>query len=541
MDLTFLGGADGVTGSCNLLTDERLKLRCLVDCGAYADREPGVPEGVPRLPFEARQLGFVVLTHAHRDHCGRLPQLYRAGFRGPVYCTEATAWMTRIALMDAARFSHEYDADDVEMIDFQALDQRPDFVFDRPMRLHGLAVTFHRSAHILGAVAVTIGWRSRVGVARSIVFSGDIGGNTPANPYQSLLAGQTLPAEADYLVVESTRGGEPARDAHYKSFGDRMAAWAELLADSDARGGGPVIAPCFAIHRAQELWFDLDTVLRTTPLGQPDRQGRPRWLSLDAPLAARMTDVYAALLGRDEDPGEMPAYRNPEMGARLGLAEETEVDRYLAALWGRIQRNRAPGGTLRAMQDPALSRVIALAGSGMCEGGRVVDFITDQISNPAATIVLCGYAPPATGAGRLRQLAQGEWGDEALPLGKARIDPVHVRARLVDFGDYYSGHGDVEALLRFIFEQSHNGLSARPATSRAATVFLNHGEPEARADLAAAIRGRAAIADSADRLIARVVLPRHRETHDLDAADAERLRRRPRWPVSPYDLGERSG
>jgi len=540
MHLTFIGGADGVTGSCNLLTDERLKLRCLVDCGAYADRGPGVPEGVPRLPFEARQLGFVVLTHAHRDHCGRLPQLYRAGFRGPVYCTEATAWMTRIALMDAARFSREYDADDVEMIDFQPLDQRLDFAFDRPLRLHGVAVTFHRSAHILGAVAVTIGWRSRVGVARSIVFSGDIGGNTSAHPYQSLLAGQTLPGDADYLVVESTRGSEPARAAHYKSFGDRMAAWAELLADSDARGGGPVIAPCFAIHRAQELWFDLDTVLRTTSVGEPDRQGRPRWLSLDAPLAARMTDVYAALLGRDEDDGEPPAYRNPEMAVRLGLAGEAEVDVYLAALWARIQRNRAPGGTLRALHDPALSRVIALAGSGMCEGGRVVDFITDQISNPAATIVLCGYAPPATGAGRLRQLALGEWGDTALPLGNARIDPAHVRARLVDFGDYYSGHGDIDALTRFIFERPEHALPERPVSVRPATVFLNHGEPEARAGLAAAIHTRAAAAHDADRLIGKVLLPGDREMHDLDAPDAERLRRKPRWPVSPFDLGERS-
>lgn len=527
MELTFLGGADSVTGSCSLLSDERLKLRCLIDCGAYAERASHMPDGSPALPFAASQLGFVVLTHAHRDHCGRLPQLHRAGFRGPVYCTEATAWMTRIALMDAARFSSEYDASDVEMIDFQPLDQRPDFAFDRPMRLHGVAITFHRSAHILGAVAVTVAWRSRIGMARSIVFSGDIGGNTPDNPYQSLLAGQTLPGPADYLVVESTRAAEPARAPQYKGFEARMAQWADLLADSDNRGGGPVIVPCFAIHRAQELWFDLDTVLRTTAVGRPDVQGRPRWLSLDAPLAARMTDVYAALLSRQETDNEAPVYRNPAMAARLGLADEQALDAYLADLWRRIGGNQAPGGTLRALHDPGLSRVVALAGSGMCEGGRIVDFITDQISNPAATIVLCGYAPPATGAGRLRQLALGEWpASHALPLGRARIDPAHVRARLIDLGDYYSGHGDLDALLRFVFEHEDDTAQSRPAS-----IFLNHGEPEARAALAEAIDQRAADAIPGERPIDRVVLPESATVYDLDEADTARLNRPPRWPI----------
>jgi len=259
-------------------------------------------------------------------------------------------------------------------------------------------------------------------------------------------------------------------------------------------------------------------------------------LSLDAPLAARMTDVYAAMLSGRADQPAPPVYRNPEMAARLGLADDAAIDAYLAALWARIERNRAPGGTLRAMQDPALSRVIALAGSGMCEGGRVVDFITDQISNPAATIVLCGYAPPTTGAGRLRQLALGEWGDDALPLGRMRIDPAHVRARLVDFGDYYSGHGDLDALTRFVFERR-----APAAPTRAATVFLNHGEPDMRAGLAAALEACAARANDGDRPVERVVLPSVRDVHDLDAADTARANRPPRWPIQgPPGRRERS-
>ncbi len=512
MELTFIGGADGVTGSASLLTDTRLGLRALVDCGAHAERELQRPDGAPRLGFDTRLLSCVFLTHAHRDHCGRLPQLHRAGFRGPVYCTQATAEMTRIALLDAAKFSPEYDANDVEMIDFQPLDRRADFAFGRPMRLHGVAVTFHRSAHILGAVALTIAWRSRSSTRRSICFSGDIGGNTPANPYQSLLAGQQTPGPVDYLVVESTRGAEPARPEHYKSFAARQAAWAELFADSDARGGGPVVAPCFAIHRAQELWFDLDHVLRGTGAGAPDAAGRPRWLSLDAPLAARMTDVYAERLTRTGDDEERPAWRNPRLAERLGLDDEAGVDRYLAALWARVGRNRAPGGTLRAMRDPDLSRVVALAGSGMCEGGRIVDFIADQIGNPAATIVLCGYAPPETGAGRLRRLIAGDWPlDTPLALGNARLDPRRIKARLVDFGDYYSGHGDLDALCRFVFETD--------APAPAATVFLNHGDDAMRAGLAAALRDRAAMAQPGDRPLADVVLPATGARHDLDAAD----------------------
>ncbi|RJS91519.1 MBL fold metallo-hydrolase [Salinisphaera sp. Q1T1-3] len=521
MQLTFLGGADAVTGSASLLTDDRLGVRCLIDCGAEAGRAPGVPDGAPPLGFDARRLDFVLLTHAHRDHSGRLPQLHRAGFRGPVYCTEATAWMTRIALLDAAKFSREYSADDVEMIDFQPLDLRPGFVFDVPMRLHGVTVALHRSAHILGAVAATIGWRSRIGTARTIVFSGDIGGNTPDNPYQSLLAGQALPGQADYMVIESTRGAEPARDATYKAFPDRLDAWADLLADSDARGGGPVVAPCFAIHRAQELWFDLDAVLRRSPAGLPDAAGRPRWLALDAPLAARMTEVYAAILGDTAERDGARVWRNPHLAERLGLADETAVDTYLASLWARVSGNRAPGGTLRAMHDPALSRVIALAGSGMAEGGRIVDFITDQIHNPAATIVLCGYAPAETGAGRLRRLAAGEWpSDTPLTLGQARIDPTRVRARIVDFGDYYSGHGDIETLCRFVFERPPE---ARP--SGTTTVFINHGDPAGRAGLSAALSDRAAQGHPGDRMLSRVILPSAGQAFDLDSPDNARRER----------------
>lgn len=521
MQLTFIGGADSVTGACNLLVDERLDLRCLIDCGAYAERGPGFADGAPRLPFAPRELDFVVLTHAHRDHCGRLPQLHRAGFRGPVYCTEATAGMAELALLDAAKFSREYDADDVELIDFQPLDRLADFAFDRPLRLHGIWLTFHRSAHILGAVAVTVGWRSRAGMTRSIVFSGDIGGNTPDNPYQSLLAGQTLPGVADYMVVESTRGGEPARGAAYKSFEGRITAWTDVLAASDARGGGPVIAPCFAIHRAQELLFDLDHVLRSTAAGRPDAQGRPRWLSLDAPLAVKMTDVFAELLTGRGPAGTVPVYRNPLLAQRLGLDDESAVDRHLATLWDRVRQNRAPGGTLRAMRDDTLNRMVALAGSGMCEGGRIVDFIIDQINNPAATLVLCGYAPPDTGAGRLRQLAAGEWPDQPLPLGRARIDPARVRARIVDFGDYYSGHGDIAALSRFVFDRGHEAPEYRPAT-----VFLNHGDSEMRTVLATTLRTRAAAEQPGDRAVADVEIPHGGQVINLDGADAARRERR---------------
>ena len=523
MQLSFIGGAESVTGSASLLVDARLGVRFLVDCGAHAERGAGFADGAPQLGFDARRLDFVVLTHAHRDHTGRLPQLHRAGFRGPVYCTEATAWLTELALRDAAKFSDEYDGADVDLIDFQPLDQRPDFRFDRALRMHGLWLTFHRSAHILGAVAVTVTWRSRLGIERSIVFSGDIGGNTPDNPFQSLLAGQTLPGTADYMVVESTRGAEPAREPHYKSFAARMVAWAELFADSDARGGGPVIAPCFAIHRAQELLFDLDYVVRTTDIGRPDATGRPRWLSLDAPLAVRMTDVFAAALADGSGgPQTAPAYRNPRLAERLGLANEAEVDAHLAALWERVRLNRAPGGTLRAMRDPSLSRMIALAGSGMCQGGRIVDFIVDQIRNPSATIVLCGYAPPDTGAGRLRRLAAGEWPARSpLGLGDARIDPTEVQARIVDFGDYYSGHGDVDALARFVFERPPGANDMR-----AAAVYLNHGDPEMREGLAATLRARMARAHATDRPIERVELATTGRVYDLDAADDLRRRNR---------------
>lgn len=173
------------------------------------------------------------------------------------------------------------------------------------------------------------------------------------------------------------------------------------------------------------------------------------------------------------------------------------------------------------LRPATLSRLIALAGSGMCEGGRVVDFIADQIGNPAATVALCGYALPDTRAHRLRQLAAGQWPDATLTLGAARIGPSRVRARVVHFGDYYSGHGDRDALTRFVFETGAARHDPRPTT-----VFVNHGDDDMRAGLAAALRARAAAAQPGDRTIERVELPAAGRRHELDAADLACIERR---------------
>ncbi len=264
MKFKLLGAVDGsVTGSCTYFQYDRTNTKFLVDCG-MVQGEPHAPAtNGAKFPFNPSELKFVLLTHAHLDHCGLIPRLYKEGFTGQVICTEATAKLAKISLFDAVNYcGNLYSKDDVKAINFFHIDQRSDFGFYRFIAIdNDLFACFTRSAHILGAVSISISWYVTDDEKKVITMSGDIGNNTKENPYQSLLAHKQIPpTNSNYIVTESTYG-ERVRDEKFKSHDNRIAAIESIIENESLKKGKLVVFPAFSIHRTQEIMLDIVQVL----------------------------------------------------------------------------------------------------------------------------------------------------------------------------------------------------------------------------------------------------------------------------------------
>lgn len=502
MKLQFIGATERVTGSCYLLTDERLGTQFLVDCGQFQGELNADLLNDGPFPFHAADIQFVLLTHAHLDHCGKLPQLLTAGFKGPIYCTAATAQLARIALIDAAQ-SAAFTTEDVEALDFEAIDQAEDFAFNRPcLKRNGLVISVLRTAHILGSVGFEIHWWDATGEQRSILFSGDLGNHSKANCYLPLLSHRQSPKQAEYMVVESTYGNRAPREPHQVSFEGRIEAWRDHIREHARTGGGPIFVPCFALHRTQEVFFDLDHVLRTTPDLQDYR------LCSDAPLAQKMTAVYAAELGRRQTrKNDEPQVRNKQLRTWLDLADESQVDKHLAGLWARLS------AFSKKEPVPETERTIVVTGGGMCETGRVIGHIREHHTNPGALLALTGYVPASTLAGQFKALLRDPKSAPAtISIGREAVPREVIQMRICDLGVYYSGHADRAGLLNYIFEMPFS----KDAPSRT-KIFLTHGADEQRVPLKQAIEQRFNERRPGERVIENVVLPRKASWYDLDA------------------------
>lgn len=260
MKFRFLGASDGhVTGSCTHFFYERKKTQFLVDCGLVQGEGNDEADNARPFPFSPSEIEFVLLTHAHQDHCGLIPKLYRDGFTGRVICTKATGRLAYISLMDAVRHVKGlYTEQDVKRIRFDYLDEREGFGLSRMLPISDdLFASFSRSAHILGAVSIALGWLNEIDEKAYIVMSGDLGNNTKANPYQPLLAGrQGIFGYPEAIVVESTYGGR-VREKQFSDFEGRIAALARIVQDEVFDKKTVLIIPAFSLQRTQELLFDL--------------------------------------------------------------------------------------------------------------------------------------------------------------------------------------------------------------------------------------------------------------------------------------------
>jgi metallo-beta-lactamase family protein len=435
--LTFHGAAREVTGSCFLLEAGGKKI--LVDCGLY--------QGGPRLSaantqpfaFDPAKIDILLLTHAHLDHCGRIPLLVKRGFAGEIITTAATRELTRIVLLDSAHLQQEeaeraarqnrrtgtvadtplYALTDVlRAFDFFGREA----AFDTPLSLaDGLDATFTSAGHILGAASIAVDFSTARGHRRRIVFSGDIGPR-----HAEFLHDPAPPPDADYVVMESTYG-----DRRHRDFDASVSELYAAINDTFARGGN-VIIPSFALERTQDVLFQLREGIEAGAL--------PRHLSvfLDSPMAIAATEVF----------GRHPECFKPEIAKRLAQGFDPF---FLPNL--HFVREAAGSMALNNINSGA----VIIAGSGMCNGGRVRHHLKHHLWRRQSSVVLVGFAARGTPA---RKIIDGA---KTLNLfGQA----IRVNAAIYTINGF-SAHADCDDLLAW-----HKGCG-RPRRT-----FLVHGEPD---------------------------------------------------------------
>jgi metallo-beta-lactamase family protein len=447
MRLSFHGADRGVTGSCHLV--ECAGKRVLVDCGLYQGERELEEDNAEPFGFDAAAIDLVLLTHAHLDHCGRLPLLVRRGFRGEIVTTAATRELTRVVLLDAAHLQEE-EAErrarhaarrgerDARPPLYTRLDALNTFeYFGRNARYGaalelapGIRATFLDAGHILGSASIEL-QLEEAGRRRCVAFSGDLG-----NRGRPLLRDPVPPVGADVVVMESTYG-----DRLHKPLPPSVDELLAAVGDTFHRGGNVVI-PTFALERAQELLYYLR---EGKAAGRLPRQTQ---VFLDSPMAISATEIYrrhpecyeestARLLRAGGDPFDLPG---------LHVTRETAES---------VALNRIVGGA------------VILAGSGMATGGRVRHHLRHNLPREACSVVLVGFAARGTLA---RQLVDGAktvhlFGDE-----------VPVRARVHTINGF-SAHADRDELLDW-----HRRVGAR-------RTFVVHGEEEVMSRLAPLLEG----------------------------------------------------
>ncbi len=287
MFIQVCGAAREVTGSCYVV--EVGETRFLVDCGMHQGGDKEFAQNFEPFPFDPQSLDFVLVTHAHIDHSGRLPRLVKQGFKNPIYSTPATCDLAEIMLLDSAYIQEMeaewqtrkaqragrpaaeplYDQDDAR----RAIALLKPVEYAKPTQLApGVTVTFHDAGHILGSAFLALDLEEN-GEKVKVLFSGDVG-----QPHQPIIRDPEVIVETDYLVMESTYG-----DRLHERSGDPEQQLAAILEEAK-RTGGNVIIPAFAVGRTQEILYFLRDIL--------DKQGLDMPIYVDSPLASRATEVY---------------------------------------------------------------------------------------------------------------------------------------------------------------------------------------------------------------------------------------------------------
>jgi metallo-beta-lactamase family protein len=438
MKLSFHGADQEVTGSCHMI--ECAGKRLLIDCGLFQGERELVEENAQPFGFDPSSVDFLLLTHAHLDHCGRLPFLVKSGFQGEIVTSSASRELARLVMLDAGHlqeeearrnFRHAARRGDRKegaaplYTEIDALNSLDYFgraaAYDQPLELApGIRATFLDAGHILGSACIHLEMEEN-GRRLTVLFSGDLGNND-----RPILRDPTPPPKTDFVVMETTYG-----DRLHRPLDESVEELYAAIADTFTRGGNVVI-PTFALERAQEILFFLREGV------EKNRLPRSMQVFLDSPMAISATAIFerhpecydvetAELFREGRDPLSLP-----------GLHFTRDVQDSIAI-------NRLSGGA------------VIMAGSGMCTGGRVRHHLKHTLWRRDSSIVFVGFAARGTLARRIIDGASHVhlFGEE-IPV-KAGIHTING----------FSAHADQTELLAW-----HGQVGAPNGT------FLVHGEPE---------------------------------------------------------------
>lgn len=451
MKITFLGAVETVTGSKYLLEQDNTKL--LVDCGLFQGNYKTTQRNWDQLPIDPALINAVVLTHAHIDHSGYIPLLVKKGFKGKIYCSDATYQLCRILLLDNGSLQEEYakranEHKKPEDAIIQPLYTQADAEYslnffhvvdyDTLIKVGAFTITLMPCHHIIGSsfVAVSNG-------KKTITFSGDIGGQN-----QIIMKAPPTLTKTDYLVLESTYGNR------VHTVGDPIKELGKLINKTAARGG-IVLIPAFAVSRTQSILYCLYQLKQNKTI--PDIP-----IYLDSPMAIKVTELVC----------------NYPDEHKLDPAICNDIFK-VATYTSTVEESKE----LDALNGPA----IIVAGSGMLEGGRMVHHFPKYISDPKNLILMVGFQSPGT---RGYYLVAGE---KQIKLFGQIFD---VRAQIKTL-DLFSAHADYHEILDWL-----GHLQSKPIKT-----FLTHGEPESAQFLKQKIE---------EKFGWTVIIPKYKDSFDLN-------------------------
>jgi len=436
--LTFAGAVGGVTGSCYHLAFDGASL--VIDCGTFQGGRIADELNRKPWPFDPSAVTALVLTHGHLDHCGRVPLLADDGFSGPIWGHAASLDIAMLIMEDTAKIAAHsdgppmYDRDSVERVR-ERLKRHPGY--GKRQTIGPFTVELFDAGHILGSSHVRVSWEDG-GSEKAILFSGDIGvvGSPIIRDPTSTWAPETA---VDWVVTESTYGN--------RSHPDRAAA-RQMFKDVIQRAildGGKVLIPAFAIGRSQEILFELDQMIQAGEVGRLP-------VVVDGPLSLSATEVYRRHKGvYDEAAHEQLARGDHPL----------DMDSFMGARDGR------QSSKVSALKGAA----IIIAGSGMCNGGRIRRHLAENLDDPRTDVVLVGYQGARTLGRALEDGEQEVWID-----GRQ----IPVRAKVTRISGF-SAHADQEGLATW-----YSALPRKPG----GTTFVTHGDDEARDVYARLLRDR---------------------------------------------------
>lgn len=444
MRILFLGAAQTVTGSMFLLETDNGKI--LVDCGMYQGRRQETRKRNRSLPTPVHDADAVILTHAHIDHSGNIPSLVKSGYKGSIYCTPATRDLCQSMLRDSGRiqehdaeylnnkYRHDPDWQNIQPIytekdAVKALYQFVAYPYWRSFYpIEKVRVTFFDAGHVLGSAFALV-----EAEGKRILFSGDIGRvNMP------ILRDPEVPAKADYVVMESTYGNR-----EHGPIEDTRNALARVVNETVAKKG-KIIIPSFALERTQEVVYGLNELMRQKKIPQIP-------IYVDSPLAVNVTHVF-------KTHPECYDYETLKFMEEHGDPFGFEKLTYTQSVQESIALNDEKGP------------MIIISASGMCEAGRILHHLRNNIESPDNTIVIVGFMAQHTLG---RRLVEGREEIKIFGIKRRR------RAKVVVL-DGFSAHAGQQGLINF-------AKMAGPETQK---VFLVHGEIDSQKELAQELKKR---------------------------------------------------